>query len=522
MPSRTFPYGAEALLGRLKTVRPRISSLADRVVPRSIVGWFVICWSAFLLASVVAGTLLLSLYNQSTTEQLRRASAAVAHGCDAIAARYQFYITGATRAPVDLRDGDFTRGLISVVQIALHDLYGVEGGIWKKGEGSLAYAFPTYEGTGQKTDLPQAEEPSIREAADAAAVDGATYNRRQDGRLQTLLLHACPLPGPVPQLAAWTMARVTTAGGRTYLQSMAGLGVLLIVVLGSAAWLGYLLLGWSRQLRRLEATLASSSDGLPTLDHTGQQDLDRIIDAINRAGIRLTEARRASEALTREVAEGNRLATLGRVVAGVAHEIRNPIAAMRLKAENAVAAGPDLARKDHALHMIVEQIGRLESLLRNLLSSVQRAAPIYARVSDVTLFLEQRVELFGEQAAAHGLVLEARGHHTEACFDAARIAQAIDNLILNAIQNTPPGGRVTLSAETTADHLILSVADTGRGVPEPVRGNLFEPFVTGRSDGTGLGLAVVREIAEAHGGSARAVHRRDGTTFVLELPWRRS
>ena len=66
------------------------------------------------------------------------------------------------------------------------------------------------------------------------------------------------------------------------------------------------------------------------------------------------------------------------------------------------------------------------------------------------------------------------------------------------------------------------VADTGSGVPEELRDHLFEPFVTGRSEGTGLGLAVVREIAEAHGGTARAVHRDDGTTFVLELPWRPS
>jgi signal transduction histidine kinase len=491
-------------------------------VPRSIVGWFIVCWGAFLVASVVVGTLLLSLYTQSTIEQLRRASAAVAHGCDAIAARYQFFITGATRAPTDLRDPDFVRGLTGVVQIALRDLYGVEGGIWQNDDGSLAYAFPTYEGTGQKTDLPQAEQPSIREAADAAALDGAAFDRRQEGRAQTLLLHACPLPGPVPHLAAWTMARVTTTGGRAYVQAMAGLGVLLVVVLGSAAWLGHLLVGWSRRLRRLEGALASSSDELPKLERTGQQDLDRIIDAVNRAGVRLADARQTSETLARQVAESNRLATLGRVVAGVAHEIRNPIAAMRLKAENAVAAGSDLARKDQALQVIVEQIGRLESLLHNLLSSVQRAPPVAAPVKDVAAFLAQRAELVQEQAAAHGLTLEVRGQATEACFDTARVAQAIDNLILNAIQNTPAGGRVLLRAETSADRVILSVSDTGRGVPEEVRAQLFEPFVTGRSEGTGLGLAVVREIAEAHGGTARAVHRSGGTTFMLELPWRPS
>ncbi|MGH6834768.1 MAG: sensor histidine kinase [Methylocella sp.] len=120
------------------------------------------------------------------------------------------------------------------------------------------------------------------------------------------------------------------------------------------------------------------------------------------------------------------------------------------------------------------------------------------------------------------MALEVSGCGGGGVFDRSRIVQAIDNLILNAIQNTPPGGRVTLCAKRSADRLVLSVADTGRGVPEPLRDLLFEPFVTGRPEGTGLGLAVVREIVEAHGGTARAIHRSDGTTFIVELPWRPS
>jgi len=239
-------------------------------------------------------------------------------------------------------------------------------------------------------------------------------------------------------------------------------------------------------------------------------------------GVVLADARREAEALARQVAESQRLATLGRVVAGVAHEIRNPIAAMRLKAENAIAAGHDIPRKDQALRTIIDQIGRLEGLLRNLLSSVQRAKPILTPVEDVIDFLNERVDLFREQAAAHGLAFKVEGRSIDAAFDSARIGQAIDNLVLNAIQNTPPGGSITISAERSADRLVLSVADMGQGVPEDVRAQLFEPFVTARPDGTGLGLAVVREIAEAHGGTARAIHRPDGTTFIIELPWRPS
>jgi signal transduction histidine kinase len=491
-------------------------------VPRSIIGWFVVCWSAFLLASVVVGVLLLSLYRQTTTEQVRRATAAVAHGCDAIAARYQFVVAGSAGPPPDLRAGELARGLTWAVQIALRDLPGVEGGIWQTEQGSLAYAFPTYEGTGEKTDLPPAEEPQIRELADASALAGAPVDRRHDTQSQVLLLHACPLRGPIPHLSAWTMARVVTAGGRSYIEAMAGLGVLLVVVLGSAAGLGRLLLGWMRRVRRLEAALDTGVDGLPRLDPTGQRDLDRIIDAINRAGGRLADARREAEALARQVAESQRLATLGRVVAGVAHEIRNPIAAMRLKAESAIAAGHDIPRKDQALRTIIDQIGRLEGLLRNLLSSVQRAKPILTPVADVMALINERVDLFREQAAARGLTVKLEGRTIDAAFDSARIGQAIDNLVLNAIQNTPPGGCITVNAERSADRLVLSVADTGFGVPEDVRAQLFEPFVTTRPDGTGLGLAVVREIAEVHGGTARAIHRSDGTTFIVELPWRPS
>jgi signal transduction histidine kinase len=138
------------------------------------------------------------------------------------------------------------------------------------------------------------------------------------------------------------------------IEAMAGLGVLFLVVLGSAAWLGRLLRGWMGRVRRLEAALAAGTDELPRLDPTGQRDLDRIIDAINRAGGRLADARREADALARQVAKSRRLATLGRVVAGVAHEIRNSIGAMRLKAENAIAAGPDIPRKDRALRTIID------------------------------------------------------------------------------------------------------------------------------------------------------------------------
>lgn len=113
------------------------------------------------------------------------------------------------------------------------------------------------------------------------------------------------------------------------------------------------MVSWSRRVGGLEAALAGhAGDAPPELARTGDPDLDRIVDALNRAGRRLDAARRRSEELAARVAASERLAALGRVAAGVAHEIRNPIAAMRLRAENALATG-DEERQERALRAVL-------------------------------------------------------------------------------------------------------------------------------------------------------------------------
>jgi signal transduction histidine kinase len=100
--------------------------------------------------------------------------------------------------------------------------------------------------------------------------------------------------------------------------------------------------------------------------------------------------------------------------------------------------------------------------------------------------------------------------------------RALDNLILNAIQNTPPGGSVVVSASKRDCALLLRVEDDGPGIEGTIRDRLFEPFVTARSEGTGLGLAVVQEIARAHHGDARLAVSARGAAFEIEVPWRPS
>jgi hypothetical protein len=298
-----------------------------------------------------------------------------------------------------------------------------------------------------------------------------------------------------------------------------GMAVLALTVLGSAIWLGQILYSWSRNLTRLESALIEHETGkpdLPALPATGERELDRLVNALNATGARLSEERRRATS-------AERLAAVGRLAAGLAHEIRNPIAAMRLKAENALAAG-DEGRRASALQAILEQVGRLDALLRDLLAMTQQQQPQRAK-ADLAKFVERAIESHRELAASKGVRLGLGPMEQGPAppeIDVDQMHRALDNLILNAIQSTPPGGMVTVAGLHDHGCLRLRVRDSGCGVPDDIRERLFEPFVTGRPDGTGLGLAIVREIARAHGGDARLLPDASGATFEIEVPWRPS
>jgi len=138
---------------------------------------------------------------------------------------------------------------------------------------------------------------------------------RQTGRSQVLVVEACPLSGPIADVTGWTMARAFTGEGRAYNQLLIGLLLLAFMVIGSAAWLGRILYSWSQKIARLETALTQTDIGMtdaPAVPHTGERELDRLVDALNATGARLAAERR--RALSAE-----RLAALGQLAAGLAH-----------------------------------------------------------------------------------------------------------------------------------------------------------------------------------------------------------
>ena len=472
---------------------------------RSLKARLIGLWGLSILSSVVLGLLLVSVFRQSSEAQLGRTQAVLALACDLIRDRYSFYTAGGA----GLADDPATRrDLTTVVQIALARQAGVQGGIWSGAGGSLADAAPT---GGGGAPFSAAETAQLSEINAAALREDRTVSRSVSEPSATLLLAACPLEGPITGVTAWTRARVGTQAGLGSLQT--GLIALLVLLLLISVLLGRTLAVWGRQIGRIEATLGREGEaGLPPLARSGERELDRIVDALNLAGARLAQARRDSDAMAERVARAERLAALGRVAAGVAHEIRNPLAAARLQGENALAG--DDRRRAAGIADMIEQLDRLDGLVSELLAMTQRVDPA-PEPTDLPAFLAATAARHGDAAAARCLTLTTTCEPGAAALDPAIVCRILDNLMSNAIRHAAPNGTVTLAAARRPDLVAISVSDDGAGVPPAMTERLFEPFVTGRADGTGLGLAIARELADAHGGRLLLA---GPTTFVLELP----
>jgi signal transduction histidine kinase len=479
-----------------------------------------VAWALALASACAVGFLLVQLYRHSAAAQIARAEAAAANACERIGDGYAYYTTGWTPHLPVAEDAAFRADLTAMLALSLAGSPATEGGVWQTEDGhdpvALAFAAAGRPGA---VEAPAGDEAARIAALNAAVAESGLPEADRIGTgAQTLLLQACPLRGPLPGVTGWAMVRVASIAGSADVQ--VGVAVLLALVLALAGGLGWLVLSWGRHVGRIEAALAAAVGGeLPPLPLTGEAELDRIVAALNTAGHRLAEAHRRSEALSARVAASERLAALGRVAAGVAHEIRNPIAAMRLRAENALAG--DDARRHTALEAILAQIQRLDRLIDELLAMTQRREPQPEPV-DVAALLH-------DAAADHrrdGVTLRVEAPpDPPARLDPALLRRTLDALLDNAVRHTPAGGTVTLRAERASDTLRITVADTGPGIAPELARHLFEPFVTGRADGTGLGLAIARELADAQGARLTLAHPGgdgSGAAFLLEVPCRAS
>jgi signal transduction histidine kinase len=212
-----------------------------------------------------------------------------------------------------------------------------------------------------------------------------------------------------------------------------------------------------------------------------------------------------------------RLAVLGEFAAGVAHEIRNPLASMRMTLQ--LLERDAAAKEAEDLRVVLDEVRRLEASVEDLL--LYAGAPrldkgsvdLAGEVRDAARVLRRQADHLGVEVA----VEEAPGT-PRVPGDAARLRTAAVNLLLNAVQASPRGGKVRARIQPAGGGVVLEVADEGPGIPAEAGERVYEPFFTGRPGGTGLGLAVTRRIAEAHGGALSYRSGPGGTVFRLEVP----
>ncbi|MFM0053101.1 sensor histidine kinase [Caballeronia grimmiae] len=481
----------------------------------------------WILIAVLCGLLSVAVWlmlSSALSERVVAAKQQAAAACTAVASRYDLSMQRSAETNVDL--------MHAVLDLVLIQTEGIEGGFWtseptsKALNGFIAYAFPTYGGSGVKRDIPEAETPLILRALRSASSSGQLQADIVSSGTDAVLAVACPVPRHAG-LLAWTLTRARPPLGPYGERATAILASVLAVIVVLALFLALTLKRWKHNLTQLERALAPDGEFEQgkRLHRIGERDLDQIVDALNRYGERAERLKRNADALNRQLAQAERFSTLGKMAAQIAHEIRNPAGAMRLKAENALAG--DGARREAALKTIIQQVGRIEVQVSSLLALTQ-SVTVHAREVDLPAWLDDIVHTHESRAESRHVALgvEVAPHSTQPVFDPAQLARALDNLLVNALRHTPSGGSVTVRAYAAVaeegERLRLEVIDNGPGVSTAERERIFEPFVTGRSDGSGLGLAVVREIASAHGGRAYLAEDSNMTRFVIDLPWRPS
>jgi signal transduction histidine kinase len=288
--------------------------------------------------------------------------------------------------------------------------------------------------------------------------------------------------------------------------------LMLGVAVGAAA-VGLLLVGHrvvSRVQRVMERTrrIAGGQFGTLPVPPTPDDELRDLATAVNHLAERLGE-------YERQLQQTERLRVLGQFSGGLAHQLRNAAGGARL-AVQLFLKDPDGDREP--LEVALRQLVRIESNLSQFLA-LGKPAAVVTQPLDVGELLSAAVRLFGPQCRHAGITLTWEPPESlPLSGDAVQLGHLFGNLIGNAIDAAGPGGTVRVTATRAAGELVIEVSDTGPGPPAAVADRLFEPFVTGRDQGIGLGLAVAKQAADAHAGRIDW-RREDGrTVFRVVLP----
>jgi signal transduction histidine kinase len=355
---------------------------------------------------------------------------------------------------------------------------------------------------------------------------------------QLVLTYVSPLRGQrgaitggmeIQHVATGIQARIRAAGNDVWVRMAILLSV--IVAITAAAMQRQVLRPLSHILAGIRG-LGKGEPG-PPLAVRRRDELGELAQAFNEmtaqlesARLRLVAETERTVELQQQLRQAETLAVAGKLATAIAHEVGTPLNIISGRAEFVLrtATLDDAARKD--LEVIVGQIERISGIIRALLDTVRPRPPEIVATS-LAEVLERTLPLLRHPARRRQVTLQTPrgGDLPPLAADPGQLEQVLINLVLNALDATPAGGEVEVSARVVTEHgrpgVAVSVRDTGPGIPSELTLRVFEPFFTTKpaGRGTGLGLAICRDIVRAHGGELRVENRGgEGATLTVWIP----
>lgn len=420
--------------------------------------------------------------------------------------------------------------LALLTRVVLQNAEGVNGGFYSKtedalGEDSIA---PGAAGSADSGAALSAEEQrAILEASRNAVSGDGEAGLVLSNEPGLALVEAVPIRDVSNVVgAAWCIKRLPVLPGanrfRAYLTTVA-LG---IAAFASALLTLLVIRNLQSGVRKIESGLHALEQNLASQIDTKQdpEEIQRIVQAIHRLGATLQQNIEHEKQIESELRHAERLASLGRLVAGVAHEVRNPLATIRLRLQMARREA-NSSRLAESCAVALEEVERLNGMVNRLLT-FSRPVQLHLQRTDLRSLVEERVECFREQASKQRvrIVANLSDGHRPLAVDKGQMAQVFDNVIQNAIDAmAETGGTLSVGVASieTAQHprVCVEFRDTGKGMPPAVVSHVFDPFFTTKPSGTGLGLSICHELVTAHGGEIQVESQEGrGTTVLITVP----
>lgn len=285
--------------------------------------------------------------------------------------------------------------------------------------------------------------------------------------------------------------------------------------------------GLHRSIAKISVTLGSASDVLEhevgSVDIIASDDLSRLERQVEVVYSRIKQVVEQLQETRHDAIRSERLAAVGQLAAGLAHELRNPLTSMKLLVQNATQRYQECPLTEKQLQVIQEEIGRMEHTIQGLLD-FSRTSHLNRIRHDLRETVHRGVNLVEGRAKQQGVKVREAFPQQPVMVDGdpEQLHQVFVNLLINGLDSMSNGGVLQVSIQNSAekpDFCRISFCDSGTGIPQLVLDRIFEPFVTTKERGTGLGLAISRSIIKEHNGDLNAANRQNGgAAFMVDLP----